>query len=288
MDQFRIVLGIEICKDIIRVAEIEHRADGFFLSRIAERNIENLQVDELVKQISLLINEEAMLGRIASVAIDTTLTERDTIDIDANLQTGEIIDFLNAEIDFHNDFGSQEFRPAYEITKTSEDGHKEVFYAAIDKTLLRTIKDACTRCGLDLQFIDLDHSCTELAINKLLKQTENYILITVKDHHVEGSFSKNSERIVYKYLNYYDEPFYFVTKMVQDLEFAAKEHVQKIFVTGVKVGSFLISTLQKNVDKRYELLVPTSNLLLSPVVSANVKLIEYPHLFFSVIGAAIK
>ncbi|MFZ1082907.1 MAG: hypothetical protein WAO19_13395 [Candidatus Kryptoniota bacterium] len=288
MDQFKIVLGIEICRGFIRVAEVEHRDDGFFLSRLVEKNIENMGVDELVQAISLLISEEAMFGRIASVAIDTALTERDTIDVDADLQAGEIVDLLKAEIDFHNDFGSQEFRPAYEIIKTSEDGFKEVFYAAIDKTLLNAIKDACTRCGLDLQFIDLDHSCTELLINRLLKWTGNYILVTVKDHYVEGSFSRNSERLAYKYLNYSDEAFYFVTKMAQDLESIAKEYVQKIFVTGMKADNFLIDMLQKNADNRYELLVPTSNLLLSSVVSANTKLAEHPHFFSSVIGAAIK
>ncbi|MGO9482671.1 MAG: hypothetical protein ACLP05_12955 [Candidatus Kryptoniota bacterium] len=288
MDQFRIVLGIEICKNIIRIAEIEHRDDGFFLSRLAAKNIDSLQVEELVQCISFLISEEAMLGRIASVAIDTTLTERGVVDVDADLQAGEIVNFLDAEIDFQNDFSSQKFRPAYEITKTTEDGFKEVFYAGIDETLLGTIKDACTRCGLDLQFIDLDHSCAELAIHKLLKDAENYILVTVKDHHVEGSFSKNGERVIYKYLNYSDEPFYFVTKIAQDVESAANEYAQRIYVNGSKVDNYLINVLQKNADTRYELLVPTSNLLLSPVVSEDEKSMAHPHFFSSVIGAAIK
>jgi len=288
MDQYRIVVGIEICKDTIRLAEIEHRDDGFFLSRIGGKNIENLQIDDLVEKISLLISEEAILGRIASVAIDTTLTKRDTINVDPDLGPREIIDFLNAEIEFHNDFGTEQFRPAYEIIRTMNDEYKEVFYAAVDKTLLSTIKDSCTRCGLDLQFIDLDHSCSELAINKLLKQAGTYILITIKDHHIEGGVSRNGERIAYKYLNCSDEPFYFVTKMAQDLESTGKEYAQKIFLAGPKVDNFLLDMLQKNADERYELFIPTSNLFLSSAVSRNAELTERPHLFSSAIGAALK
>lgn len=207
MDQLRIVLGIEICKDVVRIAEVEHRSDGFFLSRIAEKNIKTLNADELVQKISLILREEKMRGRIASVAIDTTLTERDTIDVDADLQTEEIANFLKAEIDFHNDFSPREFKPAYEVTKTL-DGYNEIFYAAIDKTLIADIKNACTRCGLSLKYIDLDHSCSELAINKLFGHQENHILITVKDRQVEGSVSRNGQRLAYKYCNYPDEPLY--------------------------------------------------------------------------------
>jgi hypothetical protein len=287
MDRFRIVLGIEIRENTLRIAEVEHRESGFFLSRIAERNIDSLQLDELVQKISLVVNEEAILARTASVAIDTVMTERDTIPIDADLQEDEITSFLKAEIALHNDFDSKEFKPAYEIVRT-ENGYNEIFYAAIEEHLLSAVKNACTRCGFDLQFIDLDHSCSELLINKLLPQMETYILVTVKDHQVEGSFLRKMNRIAYKYLQYSEEPFYFVTKIAQDLETFGKEFVSKIFVTGPKADSFLIDLLQKNADKRYELLNPKSNMLLSPVVSANTNFMEHPHMFSSVIGAALK
>lgn len=288
MKQYRIVLGIEIGKNILRAAEIEHREGNFFLSRVAERELETLQVGELVQKISVLISEEVMLSRIASVAIDTTLSKRDTIEVDSDLQPEEIVDLLKAEIDFHNNFGGQEFRPAYEITSTLEGGYKQVFYAAIDRTLLNSVKDAFTRCGLDLQYIDLDHSCTELAVNRLTRSSKNYILITVKDEQVEASFCVNGERKIYKYVNFSGEPFYHVTKIAQDLELLGKETAEAIYMTGIKVDTFLIDLLKKNVDRRYELFVPTQNLLLSPVASANTKLRTLPHHFSSAIGAALK
>lgn len=288
MYQYRIVLGIEIRRNLVRLAEMEQRDDGFFLSRVGEKILQTLELDELVEKISLLISEEAMLGRIASIAIDSTLTERETIDVDSDLQDREIVDFLNAELEFHNDFSGQVFRPAFEITKTSDDGYKEVFYAAVNKSLLSIIKDSCTRCGLDLQFIDLDHSCSELAISKLLAPSGAYILVSVKDRHIEGGFCKNGERLVYKYLNYEDEPFYFVTKMAQDLESAGKEYAEKIYLSGARVDNFLVDMLQKNADSRYELLAPTSKLLLSSAVSEDENFIEHPYLFSSAIGAALK
>ncbi len=288
MKQYRIVLGIEIGKNVLRAAEIEHREGSFFLSRVAERQLETLQVDELVQKISMLISEEVILSRVASVAIDTTLSERDTVEVDSDLQPEEIVDFLKAEIDFHKDFTGQEFRPAYEITGTSEDGYKEVFYAALDRNLLKSVKDAFTRCGINLQFIDLDHSCTELAVYKLMQSPKSYALITVKESQIEGSFCLGGERKIYKYIDFSGEPFYHVTRIAQELESLVRKDADTIYVTGTKVDNFLIDLLKKNVDKRYELFVPTQSLLLSPVVSANAKLKTLPHHFASAIGAALK
>jgi len=286
--EFKIVVGLEIGSDFLRAAEVEHREDRFFLSRVAETKLLSLDTDELVQKISLLVNEEGILGRIASVSVDTTLTERDTIELDDDLQSQEIANFLKAEINLHSDFEGREYRPAYEITKSSGNGYNEVFYAALEKSLLSFVKDACTRCGLDLQYIDIDHSCSELTVNKLQPKLRTCILVTVKNKQIEGSFIKNGERIVYRYLSYSGEPFYFVTKMARDLETLAKKYAEKIFVTGTAADNFLIQLLQKNADKRYELLVPTQDLLLSPIVSSNTKLKTAPHHFSSVIGAAIK
>ena len=288
MEQYRIVLGIEIGKDFLRAAEVEHRNGKFFLSRVAERELQTLEVDGLVHVLSLLINEEAILSRVASIAVDTTLTERDTIEVDADLLPEEIDGFLKAEIDFHNNFSGEEYRPAYEVIKTSQNAYKEIFYAAINKKILDSLKNACTRCGLDLQFIDLDHSCAEVAINKPTRSTKNYVLVTVKSQQVEASFCKGGERTVYKYVNYSSEPFYFVTKIVQDLESAAKEYAETIYVTGTAADAFLVDLLQKSVDKRYKLLDPTHNLLLSPVASTIKKLTSLPHHFSPAIGAALK
>ncbi|MCL4511723.1 MAG: hypothetical protein M1470_11720 [Bacteroidetes bacterium] len=288
MEQYRIVLGIEIGRDFLRSAEVENRDGKFFLSRVAERKLETLEVEELVQVLSLLINEETILSRIASVAIDTTITERDTVEVDADLRPEEISGFLKAEISFHNNFSENEYRPAYEVVKTSREGYKEIFYAAINKPLLNSLRNACTRCGLDLQFIDLDHSCSETTINKLEQSVKNYVLVTVKSHQVEASFCKDGERNVYKYINYSGEPFYFVTKIVQDLESETNEYAEKIFVAGTTADVFLVDLLQKSVDKRYELLVPTQSLLLSPVASTNNKLKTVPHHFSPAIGAALK
>ncbi len=288
MKEYRIVLGIEIGKKVLRVAEIEHRENGFFLSRIAEQPLTSLEVEDLVQKISYLINEEGILSRTVSVAIDTSFTPRDTLEVDSDLDNAEIIDFLKAEIDLHNEFTEERYMPAYQIFNTSSDGHKEIFYAAIEGKLLNNLKDSCTRCGLDLQFIDLDHSCTELSINKLQPRSNNYILITVKDDQVEGSFCKNGNRTAYKYLPYSNEPFYTVTKMAQTLESIAKEYVERIYVSGPTADEFLLGLLQKNVDERYELLNPVRNLILSPLASMNTKLDSLPHTFSSVIGAALK
>ncbi len=288
MKQYRIVLGIELGRDFLRLAEVEHRDGEFFLSRVAEGKLETMQVDDLVRVLSLLINEESIMSRIASVAIDTSLMARDTIEIDSDLAPDEISRFLRGEIDFHNKFSGQAFIPAYEITKAPVDPYKEVFYAAMDKQFLVTLRDACTRCGLDLQFVDLDHSCSELSVNRLEHGLKNYILVTVKPGQVEASFCKNGERIFYRYANYSGEPFYFITKMSQDLETRAKVDADKIFVTGISADNFLIDLLQKTSDKRYELMDPLKELQLSAVASDNKELETHPNHYSHVIGAALK
>jgi Tfp pilus assembly PilM family ATPase len=288
MKEYRIVLGIEIANNILRVAEIEQRESGFFLSRIAEQPLASLEVDELVQRISFLINEEGILSRTVSIAIDTSLTQRDTVPVDSDLENAAVVDLLKAEIEFHNNFNDGQYSPAYEVVSTSPDGHKEIFYAAMENKLLNNLKEFCTRCGLDLQFIDLDHSCSEVSINRLRPRSEDYILVTVKDHQIEGSFSKDGHRIAYKYLPYSNEPFYPTTKMAQTLELTSKEYVGKIYVTGHAADAFLLSLLQKNVDDRFELLNPVDNLMLSPLASMNQKLKSAPHNFSAVIGAALK
>lgn len=288
MKEYRIVLGIEIGSNILRSAEIEQRENGFFLSRIAEQQLASLEVDELVQKISFMINEEGILSRVASIAVDTSFTQRDNVEVDSDLERPEIVNFLKAEIEFHNNFADEQYSPAYEIINTSPDGPKEVFYAAIENKLLNNLKDFCTRCGLDLQFIDLDHSCSELAVNRLQPRSKNYILVTVKDRQIEGSYSKNGSRIAYKYLPYSNEPFYPVTKVAQALESIANEYVEKIYVTGPTADTFLLDMLVKNVDDRFELLNPVQDLMLSPLVSVNPKLSSVPHTFSAVIGAALK
>ncbi len=288
MQDYRIVLGLEINENVLRAAEIEHREDCFFLSRAADLRLASLDAEELVHKISYLINEEGILSRTVSVAIDSVLTRRDIVGVDSDLNDGEIAEFLKAEIDFHNDFLGEQFLPAFEVLSTSPEGDKDVFYAAIESRLLSNLKDSCTRCGLDLQFIDLDHSCSELVVNKLQPQTNNYILITVKDHQVEGSFCKGFDRSAYKYMPYSEEPFYSVTKIGQTLESIAKDYVDKIYITGTKADAFLLDMLQKNVDDRYELLNPTRKLVMSPFASANNSLDAFPQKYSAVIGAALK
>ncbi len=288
MNEYRIVLGIEIGSDIIRVAEIEQRENGFFLSRIAEQPLATLEVDELVQKVSFLISEEGILSRIVSIAIDTAFTERDTVELDSDLEQQEIIDFLKAEIELHHNFESGQYSPAYEIVNASAEGYNEIFYAAIENKFLNNLKDFCTRCGLDLQFIDLDHSCSELSVNKLQPRSNNHILVTVKEHEIESSFSKNGHKVAYKYLPYSNEPFYPVTKVAQSLESTANEYVEKIYVTGRTADNFLIDMLRKNVDDRFEMLNPVQNLMLSPLALMNPKLTSVPHYFSAVIGAALK
>ena len=288
MEQYRIVLGLEIGRDFLRAAEVEDRNGEYFLSRIAERRLESLNVEEMVRVISLLMNEESILSRIVSAAIDTTLVDKGTIDVDSDMRHEEIVSFLRAETAFHNDFVEKELRPAYEVISVKGDGTKEIFYAAVDKELLESLKNACTRCGLELNFIDLDHSCSELTVNKFIKPPENYILITVKGQQVEGSFCRDGERAAYKYVNYTGEPFYFVTKMSNDLESLVDDYAGRIFITGSSADSFLIDLLQKSADSRYELLVPNENMLQSPAVLSNQDLNPLPHYFSSVIGAALK
>jgi Tfp pilus assembly PilM family ATPase len=288
MKEYRIVLGIEIGSDFLRAAEIEQRENGYFLSRIAEQPLATLEVDELVQKISFLINEEGILSRSVSIAIDTSFTQRDTVELDSDLERSEIIDFLKAEIELHNNFESGQYSPAYEIMNTSSDGYNEIFYAAVENKLLNTLKDFCTRCGLDLQYIDLDHSCSELSVNKLQPRSNNHILVTVKEREIEGSFSKNGRRVAYKYLPYSNEPFYPVTKVAQSLESIANEYVEKIYVTGRTADSFLLDMLRKNVDDRFEMLNPVKNLMLSPLALMNPKLNSVPHNFSAVIGAGLK
>ncbi len=289
MEQYRIVLGLEIGEGFLRAAEVEHREGEFFLSRIARRKLDSLKVDDLVQAISLLINEEAILSRIVSAAIDSRLLDKDTIDVDSDLRHDEVVNFLEAETAFHRGLTEKQYRPAYDVLKIKGNSYKEVFYAAVEKELLSSLKNACTRCGLDLHFIDLDHSCSELAVNKLVQSAENnYVLITVKEKQIEGSFCRKGERVTYKYVRYADEPFYFVTKLANDLESLADDYAEKIYITGTAADGFLIDLLQKSADERYELLLPGQRLLLSPVVSTNQELNPLPHYFSSVIGAALK
>ncbi len=288
MKQFRIVLGIEVGKDFLRMAEVEHRDDGFFLSNVAERKLDALQLDDLVRTISHLVNEESIRSRIASVAIDSTMLARDTIETDSDLAPDEVSKFLRSEIDFHNKFTGQTFIPAYEITKAQVDPYKEVFYAAMDKQLLVTLRDACTRCGLELQFVDLDHSCSELAVNKLERGVKNYMLATVKPDHIEASFCKDGERVFYRYALYTGEPFSFITKLSQNLETLAKADADRVFITGVAADDILVGLLQKSIDDRYELLNPLKTLQLSAVASGNKDLETRPHHYSHVVGAALK
>lgn len=288
MKQYRIVLGIEIGRDFLRIAEVEHREQNYFLSKVAESAIEGIETDEVVRKLSALMNEESIMSRTASVAIDTSMLSRDTIDIDSGLGTDEVTGFLRAEIDFHNNFTGKSFIPAYEITGPHSDPYKEVFYAAMEKKLLFTLRDACTRCGLDLEFVDLDHSCSELAVSKLEHDAGNFILVTVKDGQVEASFSRNGERSIYKYILYEGEPFYFITKVVQELESKARLDADRIYITGKAADTFLIDLLQKNVDERYELLDPVGAMQLSGIAGENKTLEERPHCYSHVIGAALK
>jgi len=288
MKEYRLVVGIEIGNSILRAAEVEQRENGFFLSRIAEQPLISLEVDELVQKASFLINEQGILSRTVSIAIDTSLTQRDTVSVDPDLERAEVADLLKAEIEFHNNFSDGQYSPAYEVVSTPPEGHKEIFYAAMENKLLNNLKEFCTRCGFDLQFIDLDHSCSELSISKLEPRSKNYILVTVKEHQVEGSFSKDGHRISYKYLPYSNEPFYPTTKMAQTLELTSKEYVERIYVTGPAADTFLLGLLQKNVDDRFVLLNPVNGLLLSPLASMNQKLKSAPHNFSAVIGAALK
>jgi Tfp pilus assembly PilM family ATPase len=288
MKEYRIVLGIEVTANTLRAAEIEHRENGFFLSRVAEQPLTSLVVDELVQKISYLINQEGILSRIVSIAVDTSLSQRDTVEIDSDLERAEIINLLKAEIEFHNISDGNEYFPAYEVMNASPEGYKEIFYAAIEGKFLSVLKDTCTRCGLDLQSIDLDHSCSELLINKLQPRSNNYVLITVKDRQVEGSFSKGGHRMAYRYMPYSNEPFYSVTKMAQGLESATKDYVEKFYVTGNSADTFLVDLLKKNVDARFEMLNPVVNLMLSPLASMHPKLASIPHKFSAALGAALK
>lgn len=288
MKQYKIILGIEVSDGLLRAAEVEHRDDSYFLSRVAEKKIDAIEVDQLVSALSVIMNEESIMSRVASIAIDSNMMARDTIEIDSGLGPDEISSLLRAEIDFHNNFSNKSYIPAYEITKTQVDPYKEVFYAAMERQLLVTLRDSCTRCGLDLQFLDLDHSCSELAINKLEGDLKSYILLTVKEGQVEASHCRNGERTMYKYINYSGEPFYFITKLAQELESKAKQDVDRIFVTGTAADNFLMDLLQKNVDERYELLDPAKGLQLSSIASENKELETRPHHFSHVIGAALK
>ncbi|HUI31209.1 MAG TPA: hypothetical protein VLX91_13435 [Candidatus Acidoferrales bacterium] len=288
MKDYRIVLGIEVGNKILRAAEIEQRENSFFLSRVAEQPLTSTEADELVQKVSLIINEEGILSRTASIAVDTSFTRRNTVDVDSDLERTEIVDLLRAELEFHDNFAGGQYMPAYEVVNTSPDGFKEIFYAAIENKLFNNLKDFSARCGLDLQFIDLDHSCSEISINKLTPRSKNFILITVKERQIEGSFSKDGRKIAYKYLPYSNEPFYPVTKLTQTLESISKEYVEKFYVTGQTADEFLIDMLQKNVDERFEMLNPAHNLMLSPLASMNPKLGSIPHVFSAVIGAALK
>ncbi len=288
MKQYRIVLGIEVGKDYLRAAEVEHRDGTYFLSRVAEKHVEGDDIDEAVKSLSRLLNDESIMSREASIAIDSSLMARDTIEIDPEMGSDEISRFLRAEIDFHNNFSGETFIPAFEITKTPVEPYKEVFYAAMKKDVLFKLRNMCTRCGLDLQYMDLDHSCSELAINKLTGDAETYILITVKEGQVEASYCQGGERTMYRYIFHSGEPFYFITKLAQHLEMKAKQDADRLFVTGDAADDFLVDLLRKNADERYELLDPAAGLQLSAVASESELLKSRPHHFSHVIGAALK
>ena len=288
MKQYRITLGIEIGRDFIRLAEVEHREGKFFLAHVSEDKIESLEVDGLVQKLSLLISSESIMARVASVAVDTSLMPRDTIDIDPALLSEEISGFLRAEIDLHSNFSGESYIPAYEITKAQVAPFKEVFYAGLEKKLLMTLREVCTRCGLDLQYVDLDHACSEVAVNKLQPGMNDYILVTVKEKQVEASYCRRGERLSYRYVVYSGEPFYFVTKLAQDLESITKGYAERIYITGRSADGFLIDLLRKSVDERYVLLEPTQGLTVSPAASEKEALGTHPHRYSHAIGAALK
>lgn len=288
MKQYRIVLGLEIGRDFLRIAEVEHRDESFFLSKVAEKKIDAVEVDRVVEALSLVMKEESIMSRIASIAIDSSMMARDTIEIDQDLKPDEISGFLRAEIELHDNFSNKSFIPAYEITKTQVPPYKEVFYAAMERKLLVALRDSCTRCGLDLQFVDLDHSCSELVINRLEERAKKYILVTVKNGQVEAGYCQDGERLFYKYIDYSGEPFYFITKLVKELDAKAKEDADRIFVTGSAADNFLVDLLRKNVDERYELLDPLKGLQLSSIASEKQELETRSHHFSHAIGAALK
>ncbi len=287
MQLFRVVMGIEIAANYIRVAEIEHRTGQFFLSRIAEKTIASPGAEDLADALQSLIREESLLSTIASVAIDTTMTERDTIEVDSDLSNSEILSFVRAEVALHTGDAATTYKPAYQVVKSSESGHSEIFYAAMKSEFLDGLRRACAKCSLDLRFIDIDHSCIELAVSGLLAAT-SFSVVTVKEGQVEASICRNSERITYKSARYSDDPAYLIVRLVQDLEAAAGEIVPKIFLTGRKVDGTLVELLQKSVDDRYALLDPITNLHLSHFMASDKALHARSQLYSAAIGAALK
>ncbi len=287
MQLYRLILGVEISENYVRAAEVEHRDGEFFLSRVAQRELVSHEAGDLGHALDNLIEEESLLSKTASFAIDTALTQQDTIDVDPDLDDNEVVNFVKAELALHTGTAVSEYKPAYQIIGTSANGYPEVFYAAVKKGLLESLRIASMNCGLDLRFVDVDHSCSEIVATTLF-QLKNFVLVSVKENQVEASFCRNGARAAYRSSRYVDDPAYSVVRLVQDVESVVKESAPKVLICGRAASKNLVELFRTSVDERYEPLQPAQHLLLSHFVAANEELRTDLSLYSAAIGAALK
>ncbi|MGC8594789.1 MAG: hypothetical protein ACP5US_02000 [Candidatus Kryptoniota bacterium] len=291
MTELKVVSGIEITENLMRVAEVEHRGDNYFLSRVIEKEINPSNVDSMVDALTEIINEAGFFSNIASIAIDTNFAEIDTIPIDGSLSAQELQDLLLAEIRLHRDSPADDYRVAFEPVLPDSNSFQKVFYAGLQSQLIKNIRDAFIKCGINVRYIDLDHFCSELYLARLVKISgEGPIeLVSVKSGRVEATLLDQGRRLGYRYSLYSGESFYFINKVVHDLEKDLNIDIERVFVTGSEADLFLINLLNKSTDRKvFQLLTPGEKLLRSPLVEKSSAYLNRPHTYSSAIGAALK
>jgi|GEM_PF-6910638 hypothetical protein len=291
MAEFKVILGVEITSNLMRTAEVEHRGNSYFLSRVVEKVIDPGNVDSMVNALTEIINDGGFFSNVASIAIDTKFAEIDIVPIDSSLRTEELQDFLLAEIKFHRDSQSDEYRVAFEQMPSNHNSFQRVFYAGLEKQFIKNIRDAFVQCGISVKYIDLDHFCSELYLTKLVELSERitFELVSVKSGRVEATLLDNGRRLGYRYSLYSGEPFYFINKVVHDLEKDLNIEMDQVYVTGAEADSFLTNLLNKSSDRKFfQLLTPGQKLLKSPLVEKFSPYVNKPHLYSSSVGAALK
>lgn len=291
MVEYKVVTGVEITSNLMRVVEVEHREGSYFLSNVTEKSINPLNVNSMVGAIAEVFNDEGFFGNVASIAIDTNFAEIDIVPIDKSLSPAELNDFLLAEIGFHLESSGEGYKIAYELMPVDRNSVQRVFYAGLPRQLIVNIREAFLKSGVDVKYIDLDHFCSELYLTKLVDRSieQTFELVSVKPGRVESTLLHHGNRLGYRFYLFSGEPFYFVNKVVSDLEKSLGVQSELVFITGTEADSFLTNLLNKSSDgKVFQLVTDGQKLLKSPVVQKSPIYVAKPHLYSSAIGAAFK
>jgi len=302
MTNFTNQLGLNITEEKLQLVEIAYKNNTFVLENVEEEYFDealtfNTKKTKFIHILQNAYNEIVLRTSITtdkvSISLPLNFFKTFELPIDQNLNNNDLVEYIGWEFSQlfpKNKKDEFSFQPY--IVKENNDCtvQRSVIYS-ISKSILKLLHKFCVRNNLQLVNVDNSHIAATTFI-QANEASENQLSIFLDSNKISVALFNNNHLLYYKQKDYY--VISEIAKTVKQIYNEILERnliissISKFFLSGNALSDELIKNIEHELDLTSELIIPFTQIPISPNFTNRKYLNGNSTKFSSAAGMAIR